>query len=136
MSERIAISTASRSKWPVLRRPAKMTRNKWSTSRVISRWIASAVFFLGRERLGGILLLRPQAADLFAELHKGMAQFLKLAKLLDFSFGFAHRARCGQRLGYGLALGLKGEPQIRSVPGVTGTSTMTTGLATTPNDTL
>ena len=45
MAERTAISVASRSRYPDLRRPLAITSNSWSSSCATSRWMASAVFF-------------------------------------------------------------------------------------------
>ena len=45
LAERVIISMASRSTCPVLRRPWNRTCSHWFTSRVISAWIAAAVFF-------------------------------------------------------------------------------------------
>jgi hypothetical protein len=46
-AERISVSVASRSRRPDLRRPLKMTRNNWSTSRATS-WRMASFFFLWR----------------------------------------------------------------------------------------
>ena len=112
MAERTAISMASRSRCPVLRRPLKMTRSSWSTSRAISWRIASAVFFLWRLRL---LLDWPQVANLSTHVDKLTAELLEFAKLGDLPFGLVDSGRVGERFRNGLALDLEGQAEIGAV---------------------
>src|SRR5688500_4430977 len=87
MAERTSISTASRSTWPVLRRPVKRVPSRCSTSRATSCRIASAVFFRFTERL---LFHRPQTADLLIDLDQLPAEPLVLTEFGDLSLGLAH----------------------------------------------
>jgi hypothetical protein len=80
MVARIAISTASRSSLPVLRCSWKMRRSIALTSRAISCWIVSAVFFLRRQNLFD----RPHPADFFIDLNQILAQFPEAVKLRHF----------------------------------------------------
>ena len=84
-----------------LAQPVKMVRSSCSTSRATSCWMASAVFFLRRQRF----LNRPQAADLLIDLDEfSAAESLKLAKLGDFPLRFAHCSWCRQGFRHRLAV--------------------------------
>src|ERR1017187_8142760 len=108
MAERTAISMASRSRCPDLRRPLKMTRNNWSTSRAISFWIASAVFFLWRKH---IRFGRAQLADLRVDLDQFLRQVLQFPEFSDFSFGLSRCGLVGQGFGNSLAVDLEGQAE-------------------------
>jgi hypothetical protein len=95
----VAISTASKSSFPDLRRPAKITARSDSTSCATSCWLASAVFFpalpLPPPREG------TQTTNLFVHLHEGAAQSLKFAELGNLPFRLAPggRARPAECIG-------------------------------------
>ena len=67
----------------------RMRPNSVVTSRVVSVWIASAVFSLRCERI----LDRPQRADLFADLNDLCTEFLKPMKFRHLLLGLAQRRR-------------------------------------------
>jgi hypothetical protein len=108
-----------------------MARNRWSISRATSWRIASAVFFLWRQRL----LNRTQAADPFADFHEFMAELPVVPEFGNLPLGLAHSDWGRQRLGYGLTAHLVGEAQVGPVAGVIGLRTVTTRFTTTINGT-
>src|SRR5438067_1674398 len=130
MAARKAISTASRSMLPVCFRSAKMRASSVVTSRAISWWIASAVFFLRRQGLFG----RSQSADVLIDFHKSAVQFLIFPKLSDLLFRLFHRCGRRQRLADGLALYLVSQAQGRAVARIVRLGAMTGRLATATHD--
>jgi len=130
MAERIAISTASKSRPPLLRRSEKRSCSRCSTSRLISCWMISAVFFRWRQLL---LFGRPQATQAGVHLHKFSAQLLPSAICLNLALGFASCGRRGKGLGHRLALLFVSQPKIGSVPGILGAVAMAMGVATAPS---
>src|SRR5271165_6895694 len=126
MAERTAISMASKSRRPVRRRPWKMTRNSWPTSRAISCWIASAVFFLWRERVRN----RAGPTDLGVDLYQFPMQALQFAELRDFPFGLPLRGLARKSFGSGLAFDLVSQPEIGAMARILGTMAMAVGFAT------
>src|SRR5260370_42565706 len=129
MAERTAISMASRSKCPVLRRALKMTRSSWSTSRATSFWIFSTVFFLGRRR--GFLHW-PQFADLFIDLQQLIAQFPEVLAFGNLALRFGQTGRGGKRFGDGFAIHFASHSIVGAMAGITGPMAMTVWLPTTP----
>lgn len=111
---------------PACLRSAKMRLSRLVTSRVISAWIASAVFFLRGQRI----LHRPGAADLFIDLDEGALQLPVTAERLDLAFGLALLGRCGEALGNGPAIHLVGQSRMRPVTWIAWTMTMTTRITT------
>src|SRR5450759_635866 len=129
MAERTAISMASISERPVLRRPLKRTRNNWSTSRATSFWIASAVFFLGCWR---DLLHWPQLADLFIDIQQLIPQFAEALALGDLALRFRQAGRRGKCFGDGFAIHLARQSIVGAVAGIPGPMAMTIWISTTP----
>jgi hypothetical protein len=125
----MAISVASRSRRPVLRRSWNTTRKNCSISRVISCRIASTVFFSLRFCL---LIERPQTADLRVGSQKLTSELLEFPEFLHFSLGFLDRRRGGQRFRDGLAIDLIGEPEIGAVTRLTGLMAVTLWLTAPP----
>jgi len=91
----------------------KDTAESMVTSRAISVWIISAVFFLWRE----CLLDRAQRTDLLTDLDDLSAEFLKTMKGRHFLLRFT-QTRSIKGLGYGLTLNLTGQPKIGGVAGI------------------
>src|SRR5437879_3227610 len=127
MAARRAISVASRSRWPVLRRSWKTTRRSWSTSRATSLRMDSAVFFLGQQR---VRFGWTYPADLRVDLDKFLMQTLQLSEFSDLSFGLSLCGTVGQRFGNGFAINLVGEPEIGAVARIFGLMAVAVGLAT------
>src|ERR1035437_4143124 len=128
MAERTAISMASKSRCPDLRRPLKMTCNNRSTSRATSRRIASAVFFLGCWR---DLLHGPQLADLFIDIQQLIAQFPEALALGDLALRFRQTGRRGKCFGDGFAIHLACQSIVGAVAGITGPMAVTVWISTT-----
>lgn len=124
-AERMAISVASRSSRPLLRRSSNTTRKNCSTSRVISSRIASTVFF--QLRLGP-LLDRPQTTDLRVGSQKLTSKLLEFPELLDFSLRFLDCRGGRSCFRDGLAIDLIDQPDIGAVTRLAGLMTATVRL--------
>src|SRR5260370_39131813 len=125
MEPRTSISTASRSTRPVLRQAPKATPGMRVTSSLTSCWIASAVFFLRRERV----LDRAYAANLLIDIHKVTAQLLVVAKGGDLMLGLALSGWAGKAFRHRLALPFVSQTQVRAVAWVIGPMTVTAGTS-------
>jgi hypothetical protein len=93
-----------------------MRLNSAVTSRAISRWIASALFFLRRERL----LHWPGAADLFIDFEQFATQFPETMKGFDFALRLAQLRRRGEGLTDCLTLDFSRQPEVGSVARLVG----------------
>src|SRR5437016_8974066 len=128
MADRKAVSTASRSSRPWLRRSWKTTCRIRSTSRATSFWIASAVFLLGR---GQGLLHGPQLADLFIDIEQLIAQFPEAPAFSDFALCFGQTGGRGKCFGDRFALQLACQSIGGAMAGITGPVAMTVWISTT-----
>ena len=117
---------ASRSTLPVFRRSLPSTRNSWATSRWISLWIDSSVFFLWRKRN---LIGWPHLTDLNVHFDEFLVQALKIAEGGDLIFCLTDGHRIGQRLSHALAFDLKSKPKIGTMPRIIRLMTMAGELA-------
>jgi hypothetical protein len=123
----MAISVASKSSRPVLRRSSNTTRRNCSTSRAISFRISSTVFFHSASASPSI---GRQMADRRVGPQKLMGELPEFAELLDFPLRFLDRRRGWQGLRDGLAFGHIGEPEIGAVAWLAGLMTATVRLTT------
>ena len=125
--ERIAISAASRSSWPVLCRSAKILCNCCSNWLEAFSQAAAVVFFL-RCRF---FLRRSSAADLGVDVNERANELLEAAKLRNFALGLFLSGGSWKRLGYGLAPIFVSQSRVRAMHRITGLMTPAVGLAAT-----
>jgi hypothetical protein len=116
MADRKAVSTASRSSRPLLRRSWKAIRRNRSASRTTSYRIACALFFLGR---------------LLGLLYGSQGAIFRLTSTNSpVTFRLTDGCRGQQILSNRLAIDFLGQLKMRTVSEVIGFGAMATGIAT------
>ena len=119
---------ASKSSCPLLWEPLKMTSNKAPISRAASRWIASAVFFLGCQ---GIFHW-PCLTDLLIHFQQLPTEFAEAVEGIDLTLGLLQLGAGRKGFAYGLTVHLARQAVVGAVTGLTGLMTAAVRLAAAP----